>query len=81
MEQSAWTDERLNDRFDEIDRRFDRVDTGLRDLRLEVAATREQLNARIDALGSELRGAILRTNLMMMAGFLGLLAAVLTRGG
>jgi len=29
----VWTDERLDDRFGNIDRRFDRIDTDLRELR------------------------------------------------
>jgi hypothetical protein len=29
----VWTDERLTDRFDGIDRRLDRIETDLRDLR------------------------------------------------
>jgi hypothetical protein len=33
MERTVWTDERLDDRFDSIDRRFDRIDTDLRELR------------------------------------------------
>jgi hypothetical protein len=33
MERTVWTDERLNDRFDVIDRRLDRIGSDLRDLR------------------------------------------------
>jgi len=33
MERTVWTDERLTDRFDGIDRRLDRIETDLRDLR------------------------------------------------
>ena len=43
VERAAWTDERLDDftrhvdvRFDAVDRRFDRVETGIRDLRVEL---------------------------------------------
>jgi hypothetical protein len=33
MEQTMWTDERLNDRFDNLDRTLERVDRDIRDLR------------------------------------------------
>jgi hypothetical protein len=36
MERTMWTDERLNDRFDGLDRRLDRVDSDLRELRTLV---------------------------------------------
>jgi hypothetical protein len=29
-----WTDERLSERFDGIDKRFDRIDRDIRDLRM-----------------------------------------------
>lgn len=33
MKRKMWTDERLNDRFDNIDRGLDRLDRDVRDLR------------------------------------------------
>ena len=33
MKRKMWTDERLNDRFDNIDRALDRLDRDVRDLR------------------------------------------------
>jgi hypothetical protein len=33
MERTMWTDERLNERFDAIDKRLDRIDQDIRDLR------------------------------------------------
>jgi len=33
MKRKMWTDERLNDRFDNLDRGLERVDRDLRDLR------------------------------------------------
>jgi len=33
MERTMWTDERLDDRFDNLDRTLDRIDRDLRDLR------------------------------------------------
>jgi hypothetical protein len=33
MERTMWTDERLNERFDGLDRALDRIDRDIRDLR------------------------------------------------
>jgi hypothetical protein len=33
MERTMWTDERLDDRFDGLDRTLDRIDRDIRDLR------------------------------------------------
>jgi hypothetical protein len=33
MERTMWTDERLDDRFDSLDRTLERVDRDIRDLR------------------------------------------------
>jgi hypothetical protein len=33
MERTMWTDERLNERFDGLDKTLDRIDRDLRDLR------------------------------------------------
>ncbi|HEX7058551.1 MAG TPA: hypothetical protein VF176_01725 [Solirubrobacterales bacterium] len=34
MERAMWTDERLNDRFDNLDRTLERIDRDIRDLRV-----------------------------------------------
>jgi hypothetical protein len=36
MERAMWTDERLDDRFDGLDRTLDRIDRDIRDLRTLV---------------------------------------------
>jgi hypothetical protein len=53
----SWTDDRLDDfrsetqrRFDEVDRRFDKVEAEISDLRSEMKAGFESLNARFDSL-------------------------------
>jgi hypothetical protein len=33
MERTMWTDERLNERFDGLDKRLDRVDADIREVR------------------------------------------------
>jgi hypothetical protein len=50
MERMAWTDERLQDRFDAIDHRFDRVDAEILELRREMNAGFSGLRAEIDGL-------------------------------
>jgi hypothetical protein len=69
MERSTWTDERLDDRFNQIDRRFDQLDARLDRLEVEMR----------DGF-AELRTLVFRSNVAMMIGFLGVIAAVLTRG-
>jgi hypothetical protein len=83
VERTAWTDERLDDLsnrvdrgFEQVDRRFDQVDRRF-----------EETNRRFDSLGSELRTeidslrvTILRVGGGMMVGLVGVIAAVLARG-
>ncbi|HXS34761.1 MAG TPA: hypothetical protein VN758_13410 [Solirubrobacterales bacterium] len=41
MERTMWSDQRLDDRFDNLDRTLERVDTDLRELRTEVRDIRQ----------------------------------------
>lgn len=66
VERSAWTDERLDDRFDHVEQRFDQVDRQLGELRMELR---------------DLRITLIRVGGGMMAGLVGVIAAVLVRGG
>ncbi|MGH2983470.1 MAG: hypothetical protein ACRDK5_04325 [Solirubrobacterales bacterium] len=56
MERSAWTDEHLDDRFDEIGRRFDRVDREIADLRTEMREGFAQLRSEITIMRSDHSG-------------------------
>jgi len=76
MERSTWTDARLDDRFDSIDRRFDQVDRQFSELRAEMRA--EFGDVRVEL--RELRITLLRVGGGMMAGLVGVIAAVLLRG-
>ena len=73
----AWTDERLDDRFD-------RIDSELHDLRQDMREMRTELRGEMGSLRAELRGEIERLRLAMItvggSGFLGLIAAVLVTG-
>lgn len=73
---TAWTDERLGDRFDHIDQELTLLRTEMRQLGTE-------LRGGTDALGNELRGEIgeLRTMIFRFNGaILVALLAVLIRG-
>lgn len=70
MERAAWTDERLDDLADRVDRGFDRVDRDLRDLRVDLTAQMEAL-----------RQTLIRVGGGMLLGFISVLAAIVARGG
>jgi hypothetical protein len=70
MERSEWTDERLGDRFDAIDRRFDQVDREFADLRSEMRAG-----------FADVRSLMIRLHLGTLIPILGLIAALVARGG
>jgi DNA anti-recombination protein RmuC len=87
MERMTWTDERLEERFNGIDRRFDEVDR-----RFDSVDRRfEQVDRRFDRVEGEiveLRHGIggLQTTLnriggSMIVGLIGIIAAVLLKGG
>jgi hypothetical protein len=71
MEQrSTWTDARLDDRFD-------RVDRDLADLRAEVRGLRTDTQTGF----AELRQSMFRMSISLWAGVIALLAAIIARGG
>jgi hypothetical protein len=69
MERAAWTDERLDDLADRVDRGFDRVDRDIRDLRVDMTAQIEALRQTMIRIGGG-----------MLLGFISVLAAILARG-
>ena len=73
VERTAWTDERLDDfarhvdvRFDAVDRRFDRVEADIRELRAEMVAG-----------FSALRSTLIQVGGGMMVGLIGVIAALI----
>jgi hypothetical protein len=62
MERVAWTDGRLDDLARRMDAGFDRVDRDVRDLRTEIAS---------------LRTTLIRVGGGIMAGLVGVIAAIL----
>jgi hypothetical protein len=51
---SGWTDERLDDLKQEVERQGRRMDDGFRDLRAEMGDLRGEMDARFDRLGERL---------------------------
>jgi 3-dehydroquinate synthetase len=80
MERSVWTDERLGDRFDEIGRRFDRVDRDAAEFRGEMREGFAQVRGEINDLRTELRTVMYRVGGGVMVGLIGVIAAILARG-
>ncbi|MEX2253151.1 MAG: hypothetical protein WD649_03285 [Thermoleophilaceae bacterium] len=87
MERMAWTDERLDDLARRMDAGFERVDGDIRELRTEVRVQGTELRGEIAGLGTALRGEIdglritlLRVGGAMVAGLVGVIAAVLLGG-
>jgi hypothetical protein len=87
----SWTDERLDDfrdevnrrfdevdrRFDKVDRRFDKVDVEVRDLRLEMNTRFDRVDARFDALQRTLLQISGGVIATLIAGFAGIIATQL----
>jgi len=83
MERGAWTDARLDDRFDQIDRRFDQVDRRFDWIDAELSGIHGEIGG-IRGEISELRTTIIRigggVGGTIIAGLLGVIAAILTSG-
>jgi hypothetical protein len=69
MERPAWTDERLDDLAKRMDAGFGRLDQDIREFRTEL---RSEIR--------ELRITLIRVGGAMMAGLVGVIAAVLAGG-
>jgi hypothetical protein len=77
MQRVAWTDERLDDLSHRVDRRFDRVDGEIRDLRSEMSQGFTVLRAELGQEIAELRTLMWRLNGGIIAA---VVAAILLRG-
>jgi hypothetical protein len=64
----AWTDERLDDFRDEVNRRFDKVDTEL-----------NRVNDRLDGLHRILMFAVIAFTSATLAGYGAMIALIVTR--
>ena len=70
MERMAWTDERLQERFDRLGQRFDGLESELLELRREMRAEFRDLRMTLNRVGGG-----------VMVGLIGVIAAVLANGG
>jgi hypothetical protein len=70
VERSTWTDDRLDDRFDHVDRELSLLRSEMRE---GFSGVRGEIN--------DLRLVIIRGNWTVMAGLIGVIAAILARGG
>lgn len=80
MERSVWTDERLTDRFDHIDRELSQLRSEMRDLRSEMRDGFTALRSEMRNGFGELRPFTLRLQLGTLIPVLGLIAALIARG-
>jgi hypothetical protein len=74
----AWTDERLDDLANRMDRGFDRVDADIREQRAETKSELEALDSRLDAIQKTMAQAAIGMSAAFVAGFAalgGLIAA------
>jgi hypothetical protein len=55
----SWTDERLDDFRDDVNRRFDRVDREIRDLRTDTKAGFDDMHRLIITVGGGLIGTVI----------------------
>jgi hypothetical protein len=79
----AWTDERLDDLANRMDRGFDRVDKDLRELRGEMDKRFDRVDGRFEAIDIRLDGiqkAIVQAAIGMTAAFLAGFAALVVAG-
>jgi hypothetical protein len=75
----AWTDERLDDQTERMDRGFDRVDRDIRDLRSEVTIRFDRMETRFESMERSMMQAVVALSVGMLAGFGGLAGLIATQ--
>jgi hypothetical protein len=68
----AWTDERLDDLSERMDRGFDRVDKDLRELRADVKSLQGKVDERFEATHRLMVQVAVGMSAAMVTGFVGL---------
>ncbi len=76
MHRMAWTDKRLEERFNAIDQRFDEVDRRFDRVEGEIRELRREMRAGFDALQSLLN----RAGAGIILSLMGVILAVLLQG-
>ena len=84
MMTSGWTDERLDDLKQEVEKQGRRMEDGFRDVRAEVASLSNEMDARFDRLGERIEArfdtmlyALIAFGGAMFAGMASLVAALI----
>jgi hypothetical protein len=72
MERARWTDERLDDLAMGIDKRFDRVDADIRELRDDMNKGFQRIDERFESMDAKFDS--LQRN--MLLGFIGLFGSI-----
>ena len=72
MERDAWTDERLDDLAAGIDKRFDRVDADIRELRSDMKKGFEGIDKKFERMDAKFDS--LQRN--MLIGFIGMFGSI-----
>lgn len=81
MERMAWSDERLEDRFDGIDRRFDRIEQRMDAGFARVDADIRDLRAEMHIGFAEMRRTTNRVGGGVIVGLVGVIATIIASGG
>jgi hypothetical protein len=91
MERVTWTDERLEERFNGIDRRFDEVDRRFDVVEKYVERRFDEVDHRFDRVEGEigelrqgvgaLQSTLNRIGWSTVVGLLGVIAAIVAKGG
>ncbi len=50
MARDMWTDERLDDLATQVDKRFDRVEADIREVKADLKTLHSEMNARFDSM-------------------------------
>jgi hypothetical protein len=67
-----WTDGRLDDLNKKVDHGFERVDTDMRGLRLEMRTEFAAVNGRLDSLQRTMVQAVVALTAAILTGFVGI---------
>jgi hypothetical protein len=67
---ATWTDERLDDLARRVDKGFDRVDTDIRELRAEMNARFDRIDARFESMQQSMQRTTFGMLATIVAGFL-----------
>jgi hypothetical protein len=84
MQRMAWTDERLEERFDRIELRFDVVDRRFDEMDRESERRFHEIDRRlgyVESGMSDLRAVLTRFGTGMIVSLFGVIAAILVKGG